>query len=390
MREGFRDVRRVLLIKLRHIGDVLITVPSVRAVREAFPEAHIAALVNRGTEEMLSGNPLLDEVIVYDRGVKELPPVKRMIRELDLVRKIRGKAFDMAIDFTSGDRGAIISFLSGARYRVAFDPEGQGFLGKGLLYTHPVGRPGGLYHAVLQNLYLVREVGFDTDDLRVEVHFSREDDEKVEGLLSERGVEGDFVHIHPTSRWFFKCWRDDYMAEVMDWFEGQGLRVVVTSSPERREVERVRRVLSLTRSRPVDLSGLLTLKELSALAGRALLFFGVDSAPMHIAAAMDTPVIALFGPSGAFEWGPWDNSLSPERTPYPRRNGVQRSGLHTVIQKDWDCVPCGKDGCDGSKRSRCLEEMGVGEVIGIIEERLGEVTDGKVFQSQEQGGRGPG
>lgn len=373
----FEGVKKILLIKLRHIGDVLLTVPAIRAVRKRFPEAHIAVLVNRGTEEMLTGNPLLDEVIVYDRDVKRLPLQKRMIKELGFIRAIRDEGFDMAIDFTSGDRAAIISYLSGARYRIAFDPEGKGFRGKGLLYTHPVSRPYGLCHVVVQNLYLLRALGSNIKDLGVEIHFSREDERRVKRLLSERGVkEGVFVHIHPTSRWFFKCWNDGYMAKVMDWFEGQGLKVVVTSSPERKEMDRVERILSLTRSRPVDLSGLLTLKELAALTSKALLFFGIDSAPMHIAASMNTPVVALFGPSGAFEWGPWDNSYNGQRTPYPKRNGIQKTRLHTVIQKDWDCVPCGKDGCDGTKKSRCLEEIEVNEVIGIIEDRLKEIMNG--------------
>ncbi len=124
----------------------------------------------------------------------------------------------------------------------------------------------------------------------------------------------------------------------------------------------------------MELLGKTSLNQLSALSKRANLFFGVDSAPMHIAAAVDTPVIALFGPSGAFHWGPWDNNYSSEfgvrsselKNPYSRKNGTQTFGKHTVIQKDWDCVPCGKDGCKGSKISDCLLDIGVGEVIDII------------------------
>lgn len=131
--------------------------------------------------------------------------------------------------------------------------------------------------------------------------------------------------------------------------------------------------------------GKTTIKQLAAISETSHLFFGVDSAPMHIAAAVGTPVIALFGPSGAFHWGPWDNSqeskvsLQPmgsqqseinRLSPYPKQNGVQTFGIHTVIQRDWDCIPCGKDGCEKSKISKCLEDIKPGEVKKILLDRL--------------------
>lgn len=375
----FNGVKKVLIIKLRHIGDVLLTIPAIRAVRETFPSAYIAALVNKGTEEVLTGNPLLDEVIVYERGIQRLPLPQRVRRELGFMRMIRKKDFDMAIDLTSGDRPAILSFLSGARYRLAYDPEGKGFWGKRYLYTHlvsPNGMPG---HVVLQNLYPLRQFGIETTDLGVTIFPSKDDEEYVDKLLQEGGIRSGepFVHIHPVSRWLFKCWRDEYMGGVIRWLLDKGIKVVITSSPDKGEMEKVRGVLSLVTtphsSLLVDLSGRTTLKHMAVISKRANLFFGIDSAPMHIAAAVGTPVMALFGPTGAYDWGPWDNSqwsvVSDQRsegTPYPKKNGLQRSSLHTVIQRDWDCVPCGKDGCNGSKRCECLEDIKVEEVIEVL------------------------
>lgn len=377
----FKDVRNILIIKLRHIGDVLLTIPAVRAVREAFPSAYILALVNKGTDEVLTGNPLLDEVIVYERGIQRLPLPQRVRRELGFMRMIRKNDFDMAIDLTSGDRPAILSFLSGARYRLAYDPEGKGFWGKRYLYTHLAKTDGMPGHVVLQNLYPLRQYGIETMDLGVTVFPSRDDEDYVDKLLQEGGIRSGepFVHIHPVSRWLFKCWRDEYMGGVIRWLLDKGIKVVVTSSPDKREMEKAKSILSLVselrtpNSELLDLSGRTTLKHMAVISKRANLFFGIDSAPMHIAAAVGTPVVVLFGPTGAYDWGPWDNGyrgqwsvVSGQGTPYPKKNGIQRSQLHTVIQKDWDCVPCGKDGCNGSKKSECLEDIKVDEVIEVL------------------------
>jgi len=122
----------------------------------------------------------------------------------------------------------------------------------------------------------------------------------------------------------------------------------------------------------LPLLGKTTIKELAAVSERASLFFGVDSAPMHVVAAIGTPVVALFGLSGVFHWRPWDNDAAElgGANPYSRRNGIQSLGRHTAVQRDWECAPCGKDGCAGSKVSRCLEEIAPGEVQAVLLEKL--------------------
>ena len=122
------------------------------------------------------------------------------------------------------------------------------------------------------------------------------------------------------------------------------VRVVLTSGGEKKELDKIEQILRLCRTKPVSVAGKTTLKQLAALSQRCKFFIGVDTAAMHIAAAVGTPVIALFGPSGEVNWGPWGNG-------------------HVVIKRDFECRPCGKDGCQGSKRSRCLEEISEEEVL---------------------------
>ncbi|MCI0469928.1 MAG: putative lipopolysaccharide heptosyltransferase III, partial [Nitrospirae bacterium] len=240
----FKDIRKIVVIKLRHIGDVLLTAPVFKALKENFPDAKIAALVNSGTEEALSGHPDIDEVIVFDRTIKKFTAIQRYIKEISFLRGVRAKGFDMAVDLTSGDRAAIISLLSGARCRLSYDPAGAGFTGKRFLYTH-LAKRNGCNHMVLQNLDVIREFGISTKDLAVDIFIPPEDDAYVEKILRERGAAKSdiLVHIHPTSRWLFKSWKDEYMAGTIDYLLKKGAYVAVTSSPDRREIERAKNIL---------------------------------------------------------------------------------------------------------------------------------------------------
>ena len=375
---SFPGVKNILVIKLRHIGDVLLCVPAIRALKETFPAGRVSVLVNPGTEEMLTLSPLVDEVISLDRGASGLPSrvlsggLRRLPAQARQAAKLRARRFDMTIDLTGGDRAAFLGFLTGARYRLGYDPAGEGFAGKQRLYTHLAKRPSIRLHNVLRDLGVPRSFGIDTNDLRVDIHFSQDDAAYVQAALEERGImSGErYVHVHPVSRWLFKCWTVEGAAYLLDGLADAGVKAVLTSGPADKERALIAAILKAAKSRPVDMSGGLTLKRMSALSKSAALFFGVDSAPMHIAAAVGTPVVAVFGPSGAFDWGPWDNTAigawcadnerAPEtgiRSPYPQRNGTQRFGRNTVIQMPWDCAPCGKDGCNGTKKSRCLDEL---------------------------------
>ncbi|HMK61286.1 MAG TPA: putative lipopolysaccharide heptosyltransferase III [Dissulfurispiraceae bacterium] len=353
MRE-FKDVKNILVIKLRHIGDVLLTVPVFRALRQNFPDAKISALVNSGTQEVLAGNKLIDEIIVFDRKVKTEAALYKLMKEFAFLRKIRAMGFDMTVDLTSGDRAAILSIMSGARYRIAYNPEG-GFAGKRYLYTHRAMKDGSL-HMVLQNLDVIRQFGISTEDLTVDFFISEDAKKYADEIFKKNSIkESDVsIHIHPTSRWLFKCWKDEYMAQVIDWLLQNNIRVIMTSSPVGNEMERARHILSLVnrRTEVIDLCGVTTLKQLAAIAARSDLFFGVDSAPMHIAAAVNTPVTALFGPSGEEQWRPWGEG-------------------HATLIKKLGCKVCGQCTREGVKVRRCLEAIKPEEVTSIIEAKLG-------------------
>jgi len=378
---NFLEVNKILVIKLRQIGDVLLSVPVFRALREKFPQAHIAALVNSGTEEVLSGNTLIDEVIVFNRNIKKMNPLQKCLQEFFFIRNIRKQGFALTVDLTSGDRAAIISFLSGARYRLAHDPGRFGFWGKNHLYTHVAPKDGN-QHIVLQNLDLVRQFDINTNNLTVDYYIPEEARLFVIKLFEDNKIreKDTVVHVHPTSRWLFKCWKDESMAAVISWLMEQGVKVIVTSAPDQKEIDRARKILSLAPPLPrpdphlLDLCGQTNLKQLAAISAGADLFLGVDSAPMHIAAAVGTPVLALFGPSHVYRWAPWSNDASFPRTredfAQHYKNGCYHLGNHVIVQRQWDCFPCGKAGCNGSKRSDCIEDISVIEVEELLNDMI--------------------
>jgi heptosyltransferase-3 len=272
----------------------------------------------------------------------------------------------MVINLTEGDRGALLAFLSRAKYRLGFDTRGKGFLGKRNLFTHLQKTPDPRMHVVDYNLEILRILGLEAKEKDVSIYFSKQDEEKIEKIFGQHGIKKEelLVLIHPTSRWLFKCWEDKKTAAIIDYFQiKRKARVFLTAAPVRKELEKVEKILQCTESEPVNLSGKLTLKELAALAKRCDLFFGIDSAPMHIAAAVKTPVIALFGPSGEFNWGPWGEG-------------------HIVITKERDCRPCGRDGCDGTKRSLCLEEIEIDDVIEKINSRLEAIHENRLDKKE--------
>ncbi len=372
----FKDIKKILVVKFRHIGDVLLTVPTIRALKETFSDASVSVLVNSGTEDVLSGNPIINELMVFDRAIKDLPPFKRYLKEVKFLKEIKAKGFDMIVDLIGGDRSAILSFLSGARYRLAADFGRKGFIGKKYLYTH-LANIDRQEHMVLQNLDIVKRFGITTDNTNVDFFIPEEIKQSIKKTLVENGIteKDKIVHVHPTSRWFFKCWQDEYMAEIIGWLIDKGLKVVVTSAPDSKEMEKAKRILSLVGDSPsrsigmgqsplpssrithyasciLDLCGKTTIKELAAISEASDLFIGVDSAPMHIAAAVGTPVIALFGPTGK-EWIPYGEG-------------------NTVVSKDMPCKPCKKGMCEGIALRECMSAIKPDDVKEAVNKILKE------------------
>jgi heptosyltransferase-3 len=342
-------VQRALVVKLRHHGDVLLTSPVFTVLKNHAPHVEIDALVYAETKDMLAGHPALDELYTVDRGWSKQGAWTHLKQEWRLLEALRERHYDLVIHLTENPRGAWLAHLLGARYAVARDFGAK----RGRLwrtsFTHLYRVPA-RRHTVEMHLDALRRVGIypgEAERLLTLVP-GEEAEQSVNALLLAQGLGNHgFVHVHPTSRWLFKCWDVDKFATLINTLLDAGERVVITAAPTEAERQYVSRITTQLRKQVLDLSGKLNLKQVAALTAQAKCFIGVDSVPMHIAAAMQTPVVALFGPSGEFEWGPWQVTAR-------------------VVTSNHSCRPCGMDGCAGSKVSECLTSIPVERVIAAV------------------------
>jgi heptosyltransferase III len=355
------EIRRALVTKLRHHGDVLLTSPVYSTLQRAAPHVEIDVLVYAETAPMLANHPAIARVHTVDRDWKCQGRLAQALAEGRLLRGLAARRYDLLLHLTEHPRGLSLAHLLRPRFAVTRERADGGWLWR-RRFTHFYRLPRQTpRHAVEANLDALRRIGIypDASDKRLVLVPGAAAHARADALLREHGVAPtSFVHAHPGSRWRFKCWPAASSAALFDRIVAGGHRLVVTGAPdagERALVDRIREIVSpSTNAAIVDLAGQLTLPQLAALTARARAFVGVDSAPMHIAAAMGTPALALFGPSGEHEWGPW---MVPHR--------VVVSGAHP-------CRPCGIDGCGGGKVSECLTTLDVDVVYAQFKSLLGE------------------
>jgi heptosyltransferase-3 len=347
------EVARALVIKLRHHGDVLLAAPVLGALKAHAPRAEIDALVYDDTAAMLEGHPALAQLHRVGRNWRNDSLFARLAAEQRLLAALRARNYDLILHLSEQPRGAWLARTLGARYSVAPGVPGRGrFWRKSFTHTYALARLGGR-HRVEFNLDALRRIGVQPSDAERAVQFvpGAAAEARVRELLAAEGIaERGFIHLHPASRWSFKCWPAERNAALIDRLAQQH-RIVLTAAPDAEERALVEEILSKVKAKVVNLAGKLSIKELGALTGKARLFIGVDSMPMHLAAAMGTPTVALFGPSGEREWGPW-------RVP------------HRVVSSAHTCRPCGNDGCGGGKVSECLTTLPVEPVLAAAEALL--------------------
>jgi len=334
------NIKRILIVRTDRIGDLVLSTPVITATRKAFPDAYIAIMVSPKTKEIVTGNPYLNEVIIYDKRLKH----RGLFQTLCFSMWLKKKRFDMALILHSTVRVNIVSFLAGIPRRIGYARDKMDFLlTKALPYKKRLGEK----HEAEYSLDLLRSLGIEAKISPLIMSVKKEAEERIDGLLNECGLKkGErFIVLHPGASSLSKMWPRENFSKTADILSDRfSLRVVLVSSPE--QVRLGEETMRSMKNRPLFLCGRTSLIELAALFKKADLFISNDSGPVHIACAVGTPVISIFARN--------EKGLSPTRW-HPL--GTKTAVLH----KDVGCIRCLAHDC--KKDFLCLRSITVEEVV---------------------------
>ncbi|HEX8069139.1 MAG TPA: glycosyltransferase family 9 protein [Pyrinomonadaceae bacterium] len=343
-RWDWRAVRHVLVVRLRSIGDTVLATPALDALRRFLPDARIDLLLEDWVAPLLAGFDAVDEIITVAPGSTRA--------RINVARRLRAARYDVAYNLHGGTTATLLVRASGARYRVGYADYQYGFL-----YNHLAPPSAELWqkpqtHSAEQQLALVGWTGVPvTDRPPARLVVTPAADASVGAKLRAAGHAGaqPFALVHPAAAFDSKQWAAENFARVVEHLAARGLNAVAVAAPHERQV--LARLRELTNTRLVTCDDL-ALPELVALAARARLFVGNDSGVAHIAAAVGTPAVVVFGSSNVAHWHPWT------RAPW------------AVVREEMPCAPCPGYTCAEFAEAQCIRRVTVARVVAAVESVL--------------------
>ncbi len=342
---------KILIVQTAFIGDVVLTTPLIKAVKEIYPEAKLSFLTTAKGKELVEEIKELDEVIAYDKRGRD----KGIIRFFRLIKDLRARSFDLSLAPHRSHRTALLLFMASIPLRVGYTENSFSFLYNRKIHRDPT------IHQVERALLLLKPLGKESRNYRrTYLNLSPVVEREAQNLLEQVEIKGSdlVIGVSPGSVWATKRWTPEGYGELITQLSRvYGAKVLILGGPEDQEV--VKEVLfhcagepfdpaaGGAQDRPINLAGQSSLKQLVALIDRCELFIGNDSGPMHIAVARGVPVIAIFGPT------------TPELgfSPY--------SPDSLVIQRELDCRPCSPHGGRRCPKGhfKCMNSISAGEVL---------------------------
>jgi len=320
-----------------------MTTPAVAALKRALPHASLTYIVEEPYHRLVEGNPDIDKTIL-------IPHHQGLLSFLNLVRRVRREKYDIVIDFHGGPRASRIAWLTRAGLKVGYELKHKGFIYDIRVPRHREGAP---IHSVENHINLIRAAGIEVHEPWPRLTLPaawKEESERIDKLWADLRLFGaKVVVLHVGAGNAFRDWGAQNLGGLTEGLAGlPGVRVVLVGSAL--DVPRAEEVRKISPKSVLSLAGELNLIELREVIGRATLFVGPDSGPMHIAASTSTPIVALFGPTLPANFSPWQARA-------------------TLVEKTLDCRPCKQRRCLTGD-FRCLQSITVDEVLKACQQYL--------------------
>ena len=334
------DIKRILITRTDRMGDVVLSLPAIKAARKAFPDAYIAVMVQPRIDDLLKGNPYIDEVIVYDKNKKH----KGIFNNISFIKQLRSKRFDTALILHTTKRINLICFLTGIPRRIGYARgKADFFLTDKVVYTKKLGEK----HEAEYSLDILRYLGTEPEFSNPVIYIQNDDEKKAEKILEglDVNISEKFAILHPGASCASKMWPLENFAKTGDMLiKDLKIKVMINLAPDQAALgEKVRDMMN---SKPVFFCEPTTLGELAALFKKASLVISNDSGPVHIASGVGTPVISIFGRN--------QKGLSPVRW---KPLGDKAAAIH----KNVGCIECLAHDC--KKDFLCLKSISAREVF---------------------------
>lgn len=338
------NIKNILVVKLSAIGDVVHALPVSHALKKCFPEARITWVVEKPAYDLLLNNPYIDEIIIFDKpNFKSLGGLWRNAPRF--IGLLRSRRFDVALDLQALFKGAAIAYCSGAPLRLVYCDTRE----KSEWLSKRVCGPNQKGHIVQRYLDVVRGLGCEVGEPVFPIVITDEEIKRAAAIAKHGGlaIGQQYAILSPGANWPNKRWPPESFSALADRLYNDGIIPVLTGGPGDRRISED--IISHTAIPPVDLTGRTSLKQLSYIIREAKAFVGGDTGPMHLAAALGTPVVALHGPTDIIRNGPYGDK-------------------NRAIVASRECAGCWRRKCP--KGLDCLEQISVDAVYAAICEVL--------------------
>lgn len=348
-----KKINRILIVKLSSIGDVVHSLPTLKALRDTYQNAYIAWVIEEKSKDVIIGNKYLDEVIVFEKekwkkelfkkiGFKESLKVITSFAKL-----LRSKKFDVAIDLQGLMRSSLIAYFSGAKIRVGYNDTREG---SSLFYNLKVKSNKEIVHAIDRYLNIAKFLGADINKADFHIHIPKEDEDFANDFLKENKIGEDalIIGINPGASILHNRWDAEKFGKLSDiLIEKYNAKIIVFGGKQ--DIELKERMLKVMKNNPAVAVGKTTLKQLAALIKKCKIFVGNDTGPLHIAVAMKVPTVAIFGPADPQRTGPYGEN-------------------HKIVYKKFPCSPCFRHPL--CKDFPCMKEISIEDVLEAVKEQI--------------------